>query len=242
MKTILSVIIVVIVVMTSCKKKPNATIPVNSMSAIINGANWSSNNITFDSASGVFAGFSGANIDTVDIQIPYINFTTVTAAAYSFRPTDISTVSFVHFTGNQVSNLVILNWTTATEANEDHFDIERSTDGITYTVIGQVAAVGNSSSPTNYSFTDQLPVPGMEYYRIKAVDLSSTYVYSITIGASVKEAFAYYNHNKGYNGTIQIASTDTTSHSIMGTFSFDCTDTALSQTVHVRNGQFNIQY
>jgi hypothetical protein len=208
------------------------------MSAVINGISWSSNSIVQDSASGLFLGFRGVNTDTIDIQIPYISFTAT--SSYTFRP---EVVTFVSFTGTQVLNSVILNWSTGDETSANYFDVQRSTDEINYIDVGQVKAVGNSTSLNDYSFTDQFPELGMEYYRIEEVDSNSAAQYSIVISSRITPALAYYNHNKGYNGTIQITSTDTASHSIIGTFSFDCTDTALGlHTVQIRDGQFNIQY
>lgn len=70
-----------------------------------------------------------------------------------------------------VSNGVVdLTWTTLLESNADHFDIERSTDGAKWDVIGKVAAKGNSSVATNYSFTDGNPGSGTIEYRIHGYD------------------------------------------------------------------------
>jgi len=64
-----------------------------------------------------------------------------------------------------------LNWNTAQESNSSHFTIQRSVDGNVWTVIGEVAAKGNSSLPSAYSFTDENPSAGTNYYRLMMVDL-----------------------------------------------------------------------
>jgi hypothetical protein len=65
----------------------------------------------------------------------------------------------------------LLNWSTAMEHNNDHFEIERSTDGRSFNLIGKVQAAGNSSEAHDYSFIDEYPVAGMNYYRIVQVDI-----------------------------------------------------------------------
>lgn len=74
---------------------------------------------------------------------------------------------------------VDLDWTTAQESNADHFAIERSADaGGHWQVVGTVAAKGNSSVPTNYSFTDANPASGTSEYRLQSVDKDGKFTYS----------------------------------------------------------------
>lgn len=66
-------------------------------------------------------------------------------------------------------------WTTETEDNNRKFIIERSTDGRNFTAIGELASRapnGNSSTPINYSFVDNRPVNGRQYYRLRLISLS----------------------------------------------------------------------
>lgn len=67
-------------------------------------------------------------------------------------------------------NRVKLDWTTYTEQDVDHFSVEKSIDGITWYKIAHVAAVGNSNSQNNYTWTDNNPASN-NYYRIIAVDI-----------------------------------------------------------------------
>lgn len=74
---------------------------------------------------------------------------------------------------------VNLTWNTQYEQNSDHFDIERSSNnGAKWDVIGKVAAQGNSSSVTNYNFTDANPGSGTLQYRIHGVDRDGKPTYS----------------------------------------------------------------
>jgi hypothetical protein len=65
---------------------------------------------------------------------------------------------------------VNLTWSTAMEVNNDHFTVERSGNGMHYTVIGTVPAKGDNNQPVNYSFTDQSPKQGTNYYRLTQTD------------------------------------------------------------------------
>lgn len=70
------------------------------------------------------------------------------------------------------------SWNTQQEINFSHFNIERSQDGSIWNTIGSIQAKGNSSIETNYSFTDRNPLSGVNYYRLKIVDLDGHYEYS----------------------------------------------------------------
>jgi Secretion system C-terminal sorting domain len=74
-----------------------------------------------------------------------------------------------------------LSWTTAQESNSGHFEIERSLDGSVWTIIGEEAAKGYSSLPSDYSFTDGKPSAGTNYYRLRMVDLDGKYTYTTIV-------------------------------------------------------------
>jgi len=69
---------------------------------------------------------------------------------------------------------VALIWETASEQNSDYFDIERSADLKSFALIGKVKAKENKSDKTHYQLTDENPIPGIGYYRLKQVDLDGT--------------------------------------------------------------------
>ena len=63
-----------------------------------------------------------------------------------------------------------LKWTTSQESNSSHFIIERSADGNNFSELGNVNAAGNSSLSLHYQFTDENPVNGINYYRLRLED------------------------------------------------------------------------
>ncbi|RZK92877.1 MAG: T9SS type A sorting domain-containing protein [Hymenobacter sp.] len=91
-------------------------------------------------------------------------------------------VELTALTAQAVQNRdALLTWTTASEVNSAYFDVERSLDGTSYTKIGQVAAKGNSTTSSNYTFTDASVAAranGAVYYRLHQVDRDATASYS----------------------------------------------------------------
>lgn len=72
----------------------------------------------------------------------------------------------------------ILTFSTATELNNDHFVIERSADSRNWTEIGQVKGAGNALTEQNYQFTDDRPLEGINYYRLRQVDFDGKFEFS----------------------------------------------------------------
>ena len=89
------------------------------------------------------------------------------------------------FTASKRQNTVQLNWNTLTEINTSHFEIERSTDGILFTKVGQVNAAGDATDTRYYQFTDQLlPSARTVFYRLKMTDKDQTFRYSRIIAVT----------------------------------------------------------
>ena len=85
------------------------------------------------------------------------------------------------FTVTKQSSAAEAQWSTAQEINTDHFDIQRSADGLNYTTIGTVKAKGNSTITIDYNYMDNSPLQGLNYYRLVMVDQSGVFAYSPTV-------------------------------------------------------------
>ncbi len=90
-------------------------------------------------------------------------------------------VELVSFTGKPTQSGINLNWETASELNNSHFDIEKSSNGKEYSSIARIKGQGSTSAFTKYKFTDINPGEGTNYYRLKQVDFDNTAAYSKTI-------------------------------------------------------------
>lgn len=77
-----------------------------------------------------------------------------------------------------VNGKVKLQWKTATETNTSAYVVERSADGINYTVVTTVKARGNSQSEAGYNAEDSNPLVGKSYYRLKMTDLDGKFEYA----------------------------------------------------------------
>jgi hypothetical protein len=80
-------------------------------------------------------------------------------------------VELTSFSASCEEDIVTLSWSTASEQNSSHFDVEKSTDGEIWRVIGTVSAAGNSTEEINYSFIDSEKSTGDNYYRLNQVDI-----------------------------------------------------------------------
>lgn len=79
---------------------------------------------------------------------------------------------------NAIDNAVKIMWTTATETNNDHFTIERSTDGLQWKTIAKVKGAGSKSTETHYTELDKAPLKGRSYYRLKQTDYNGDFTFS----------------------------------------------------------------
>lgn len=95
-------------------------------------------------------------------------------------------VTLSKFEGIAQNSKVSLTWSTVSEINFSHFIVQRSTDGKNYENIGEVNGAGNSTKTQYYNFTDNAPENGMNYYRLKAVDIDDTFEYHKVIGVHVE--------------------------------------------------------
>ena len=107
------------------------------------------------------------------------------------------------FTADCNNQIIILEWETATESNNDYFTIERSEDAENWNEVGTVPGAGNSSSLLNYSLTDIADNEGVTYYRLKQTDYNGSYKYGEIIDINkcedkIADRFTIYpNPSKG---------------------------------------------
>ena len=79
-------------------------------------------------------------------------------------------IEFCCFEGEIVNRKSYLTWGTLSELNNAGFEVQRSADGVNWETLGFVAGVGTSSASINYSYCDENPLIGVNYYRIVQFD------------------------------------------------------------------------
>jgi len=95
-------------------------------------------------------------------------------------------VELSSFTASTKGVDVELIWTTATEINNQGFEIERKIVGGSFKMVGYVAGYGTTSEPKAYSFEDSKLETGNYTYRLKQIDLDGTFIYSKEINVELE--------------------------------------------------------
>lgn len=95
-------------------------------------------------------------------------------------------VELTSFEANVVEESVVLDWETATELDNDYFQIERSLDGEKFIPLGKVRGAGTTPLAQRYDFVDLTPNAGVNYYRLKQVDFDGGFEFSKTISVQMK--------------------------------------------------------
>ncbi len=83
-------------------------------------------------------------------------------------------VELLSFTGERKNKSVLLKWTTSSELNNDYFTLKRSTNQREFFSIAKIQGAGTSSVQHNYSFTDEHPANGVNYYELLQTDFDGS--------------------------------------------------------------------
>jgi len=131
--------------------------------ARFDGSNWVDEVATIDAASTLSAGEIQTNsaftIDNVNVTFGSTNNIA--------NPLPIQLLSF---TAQCQEQDVVINWSTASEENNNYFTILRSDDAEHYEEIAQISGAGNSNEILNYSFNDWNAAEKNFYYMLKQTD------------------------------------------------------------------------
>jgi len=106
----------------------------------------------------------------------YADFLTETFSTFIYFASTVLPlpVEFNYFTVEKQGDEALLSWETASEINNDYFDIIRSPDATYWVKIGQAKGAGTSNEPTSYQFIDRNPLIGTNYYRLLQVDFDGS--------------------------------------------------------------------
>ena len=137
-------------------------------------------------------GSASVNGSHSDLSVGNVTISATGRAPYkgTFGSLDENTVlpiELVSFTATCDGRSSLVEWTTATEKNNDYFSLERSDDAVNFTEIARVAGAGNSIEPIDYSYTDYGIHGGDNYYRLVQVDYDGTRTVSEIVVANCIE-------------------------------------------------------
>ena len=116
-------------------------------------------------------------------------------------------VELEHFTAEQVNSAIRLNWSTATESENDFFLIQRRSSMGEFEQIAKIDGAGNSTNRLEYDYIDRKPFDSDNYYRLVTLDFNGTQTFSDIVFVPFVEQFEvlslYPNPSNG-NFTLQI--------------------------------------
>jgi hypothetical protein len=121
--------------------------------------------------------------------------------------TYIVPVELTSFSAQAVSDGVQLNWSTATETNNQGFEIERKNAEGSFEKIGFAAGFGTTTEPKSYSFKDINIGNGTYTYRLKQIDYDGTFSYSSEVNIDINVLLDYtleQNYPNPFNPSTKI--------------------------------------
>lgn len=87
----------------------------------------------------------------------------------------ITLASFEAYLTEGIDKVVVIEWTTYSEQNNDYFTIYKSYDGYDWFELTKVQGSGNSNNLLNYSTTDNNPRVGYQYYKLRQTDFDGNF-------------------------------------------------------------------
>jgi hypothetical protein len=143
---------------------------------------WNTTTITWDNFGGT--NFSSGHTQNRGsfVSTNPVSFSEQTFTLGSVDLANALPVELVNFTARKSGSTVILNWQTASELENDYFEVEVSSTGENFNGIARIDGNGNSNKLIEYEYVDQNPLLGQNYYRLKQVDFDGDVEYSKVIG------------------------------------------------------------
>ena len=114
----------------------------------------------------------------------------------SLDPTE-TPVELTSFTATANGKEVTLNWSTATELNNQGFEVQRKFGNNDFVSVGSIKGHGTTTSPNNYTFVDKLTDAGKYFYRLKQINFGGKYEYSQVVEVNWRP-FTTYKLEQNY--------------------------------------------
>ena len=97
-------------------------------------------------------------------------------------------IELTSFQAQKIKQQVLLSWETAIEINNDYMAIERSKDGRTFQEMGRMQGAGTTNTPQRYTYLDENPFMGTNYYRLRQVDFDGRATYHEVVAVNMASA------------------------------------------------------
>ncbi len=166
--------------------------------------------------------------------------TTLSGDVQSVLPVDL-----VLFESKMIDKQIALQWITATELNNEKFEVEESREGREFQKIGEVKGKGATHEQQDYSFEVKNPRNGISYYRLKQIDFDGQFEYSKVIRVNFKGEngnVGEFYPNPSKSGTVNLDYTSENDDEILVSV-FDVTGKLIvNQIQQFSNGDNNLSF
>lgn len=116
-------------------------------------------------------------------------------------------VELISFKAMNREDEVLLKWATASEINNERFDIEHRTNNTPFEKIGEVEGNATTLRVSNYDFKHKKPTFGINYYRLKQVDFDERFQYTNVASVTVQNKetrISEFYPNPSTNGVVSL--------------------------------------
>jgi hypothetical protein len=157
--------------------------------------------------------YTSMNVDPNGINFWYVNQYQPSTGSFNWR-TRIANIDYtipvelVSFNASVIKDAVELSWITATETNNQGFEIQRMSSNGEFEQVGFVAGFGTTTEPQSYSYVDSKLETGSYTYRLKQIDFDGTFEYSNEINIEVEIPLQYalwQNYPNPFNPSTKIS-------------------------------------
>jgi hypothetical protein len=127
--------------------------------------------------------------DNIYIGIRFLSWGGSSGAGFSYSRTTAGSlpVTLKSFSASLRNNSAVLQWKTETEVNNKYFDVEHSSDGVSFTAVGKVNGSGSATRENTYAFTHANISGGKHYYRLAQYDFDGAVKYSQVVLVSLNK-------------------------------------------------------
>lgn len=134
-----------------------------------------------------FVRWEGPNISTPTNPVLPVTGTVTSLTYRAVFAVGALPVVLKSFNAKKQENKVDVNWETTSETNNDYFVVERSDNAMSWTPVTTVKGSATTKNLQQYKITDEQPLAGINYYRLKQVDFDQTTTYSRIVSVDMDD-------------------------------------------------------